>query len=69
MSTIPEVTTAVYTPTSALTTTTFYRRVAISTYGGKQCEEYSNVIEVKVGLIHQYQLYKSKEQQLVHQQP
>ena len=47
-STIPAVTTAVYTPTSALTTTTFYRRVAISTYGGKQCEEYSNVIEVKV---------------------
>ena len=47
--TIPLVTTAVYTPTSALTTTTFYRRVAISTYGGATCEEYSNVIEVKVG--------------------
>ena len=39
----------VYTETSALGTTTFYRRAAISTFGGKQCEEYSNVIEVKVG--------------------
>ena len=42
-------TTRVYTETSALGTTTFYRRAAISTFGGKQCEEYSNVIEVKVG--------------------
>ena len=42
-------TTQVYTETSALVTTTFYRRAAISTFGGKQCEEYSNVIEVKVG--------------------
>ena len=46
--TIPAVTTAVYTPTSALTTTTFYRRVAISTYGGATCEEYSNVIQITV---------------------
>ena len=42
-------TTRVYTETSALGTTTFYRRAAISTFGGKQCEEYSNVIEIKVG--------------------
>ena len=42
-------TTRVYTETSAIGTTTFYRRAAISTFGGKQCEEYSNVIEVKVG--------------------
>ena len=42
-------TTQVYTETSALGTTTFYRRAAISTLGGKQCEEYSNVIEIKVG--------------------
>ena len=42
-------TTRVYTETSALGTTTFYRRAAISTLGGKQCEEYSNVIEIKVG--------------------
>ena len=41
-------TTAVYTETSAINTTTFYRRAAISTFGGKECEEYSNVIEVKV---------------------
>ena len=46
--TIPAVTTAVYTPTSALTTTTFYRRVAISTYGGATCEEYSNIIQIAV---------------------
>ena len=42
-------TTQVYTPTSAISTTTFFRRAAISTFGGKQCEEYSNVVEVKVG--------------------
>ena len=42
-------TTAVYTETSTINTTTFYRRAAISTFGGKECEEYSNVIEVKVG--------------------
>ena len=42
-------TTQVYTETSALNTTTFYRRKAISTFGGKPCEEFSNVIEVKVG--------------------
>ena len=43
-------TTRAYTETSALGTTTFYRRAAISTFGGvKQCEEYSNVIEIKVG--------------------
>ena len=41
-------TTQVYTPTTALTTTTFFRRTAISSYGGKPCEEYSNVIEVKI---------------------
>ena len=46
--TISAVTTAVYTPTSALTTTTFYRRVAISTYGGATCEEYSNIIQIGV---------------------
>ena len=46
--TIPAVTTAVYTPTSALTTTTFYRRVAISIYGGATCEEYSNIIQIAV---------------------
>ena len=40
-------TTQVYTPTSAKSTTTFFRRAAISTFGGKQCEEYSNVVEVK----------------------
>ena len=39
-------TTQVYTETSALGTTTFYRRAAISTFGGKQCEENSNVIEI-----------------------
>ena len=44
--TIPLVTTEVYTPTTGLTTTTFFRRVAESTYGGKLCEEYSNVIPV-----------------------
>ena len=37
-------TTRVYTETSALGTTTFYRRAAISTFGGKQCEEYSNCL-------------------------
>ena len=37
-------TTQVYTPTAAINTTTFFRRAAISTFGGKQCEEYSNVI-------------------------
>ena len=41
-------TTQVYTPTSALTTTTFFRRAAYSTYGGKQCEEYSNVIQIGI---------------------
>ena len=37
-----------YTPTSGLTTTTFYRRVAESTVGGKKCEEFSNVIQITV---------------------
>ena len=41
-------TTQVYTPTTALTTTTFFRRVAYSTYGGKPCEEYSNVIQINI---------------------
>ena len=46
--TIPLVTTEVYTPTTGLTTTTFFRRVAESTYGGKLCEEYSNIIQIAV---------------------
>ena len=46
--TSPLVTTAVYTPTSGLTTTMFYRRVAESTFGGKTCEEFSNVIQITV---------------------
>ena len=46
--TAPLVTSAVYTPTSGLTTTTFYRRVAESTVGGKKCEEFSNVIQITV---------------------
>ena len=46
--TIPPVTTEVYTPTTGLTTTTFFRRVAESTYGGKICEEYSNIIQITV---------------------
>ena len=46
--TSPLVTTAVYTPTSGLTTTPFYRRVAESTFGGKTCEEFSNVIQITV---------------------
>ena len=41
-------TTAVYTPTSAINTTTFFRRAAISTYGGKECEEYSNIIQIGI---------------------
>ena len=46
---LPAVTTAVYTPTSGLNTTTFFRRVAISTSSqGKLCEEYSNVIQISV---------------------
>ena len=45
---VPEATTAVYTPTTGLVTTTFFRRVAISTYGGKECEEYSNVLQITV---------------------
>ena len=44
----PSATTQVYTPTSALTTTTFFRRTAISNFGGKKCEEYSNVIQITV---------------------
>ena len=56
-------TTQVYTPTTALTTTTFFRRTTISSYGGKPCEEYSNVIEVKIGS-HQIQDYKLKVEQL-----
>ena len=39
-------TTQVYTPTAGLTTTTFYRRLAYSTYGGKQCEESSNIVQI-----------------------
>ena len=47
--TIPAVTTAVYTPTTGLTTTTFYRRVGQeSTYGGATCEEYSNIIQITI---------------------
>ena len=46
---VPSITTAVYTPTSGLNTTTFYRRVAISTSPqNKVCEEYSNVIQITV---------------------
>ena len=47
-------TTQVYTPTAGLTTTTFYRRLALSSYGGKQCEEASNVIQIgiELSLIH-----------------
>ena len=46
---LPAVTTAVYTPTSGLNTTTFFRRVAISTSAqGKICEEYSNIIQIAV---------------------
>ena len=41
-------TTQVYTPTSAINTTTFYRRAAISTFGGKECEEYSNIIQIGI---------------------
>ena len=41
-------TTQVYTPTAGLTTTTFYRRAVYSTFGGKQCEEYSNVIKIGI---------------------
>ena len=41
-------TTQVYTPTAGLTTTTFYRRAVYSTFGGKQCEEYSNVIQIGI---------------------
>ena len=41
-------TTQVYTPTTAINTTTFFRRAAISTYGGKECEEYSNIIQIGV---------------------
>ncbi|OUW65743.1 MAG: hypothetical protein CBD60_02775, partial [Flavobacteriaceae bacterium TMED200] len=46
---VPPITTAVYTPTSGLTTTTFFRRVAISTsVQNKICEEFSNIIQVTV---------------------
>ena len=41
-------TTQVYTETSAITTTTFLEELLYSTYGGKECEEYSNVITDKV---------------------
>ena len=41
-------TTQVYTPTAGLTTTTFYRRVAESTFGGETCEEFSNVIQIDI---------------------
>ena len=41
-------TTQVYTPTTAINTTTFFRRAAISTYGGATCEEYSNIIQIGV---------------------
>ena len=41
-------TTQVYTPTSAINTTTFFRRAAISTFGGKECEEYSNIIQIGI---------------------
>ena len=41
-------TTQVYTPTTAINTTTFFRRAAISTYGGTTCEEYSNIIQIGV---------------------
>ena len=46
--TIPIVTTEVYTPTTGLTTTTFFRRVAESTFGGNICEEYSNIIQITI---------------------
>ena len=39
----------VYTETSAINTTTFYRRKRLSTFGGKHVKNYSNVIEIKVG--------------------
>ena len=55
---VPEATTAVYTPTSGSLTTTFFRRVAISTYGGKECEEYSNVLQITVDEL-QFLVYKS----------
>ncbi|MAR43612.1 MAG: hypothetical protein CMC48_05940, partial [Flavobacteriaceae bacterium] len=46
---VPAITTAVYTPTSGLTTTTFFRRKAISTSPqNKVCEEYSNIIQITV---------------------
>ena len=41
-------TTQVYTPTSAINTTTFFRRVVISNFGGKECEEYSNIIQIGI---------------------
>ena len=41
-------TTQVYTPTSAINTTTFFRRAVYSSYGGMQCEEYSNIIQIGV---------------------
>ena len=41
-------TTQVYTPTTAINTTTFFRRVAYSSYGGATCEEYSNIIQIGI---------------------
>ena len=60
-------TTQVYTPTTAINYNHVFRRAAISTYGGKQCEEYSNVIQIVIVGSHQPQVCKHKEAQLQRQ--
>ena len=45
---VPFVTTATFTPTTSLTTHTFFRRRAISTIGVDECESFSNTIEIRI---------------------
>ncbi len=44
----PFVTTLTFTPTTSITTHTFYRRRAISTIGVDECESFSNIIEIRI---------------------
>ena len=41
-------TSEVYTPTSAINTTTFFVRKAYSTFGGLRCEELSNIVQIAI---------------------
>ncbi len=44
----PFVTTSTFTPTTSITTHTFYRRKAISTIGVDECESFSNTVEIRI---------------------